>query len=99
MVRDIPRQRPRQESPQIAPERMEDRRADRGYDYCLEDDAMNEATFLIGLGFVPKPDTRGPLAAPPIIRNIWKEDAKWVHDRELDGRVRMPGLPFDEAKP
>jgi hypothetical protein len=60
---------------------------------------MNEAQFLLGLGFRPKPDRRGPLAAPPVVRNIWKEHRKWTYDSEFDGNVRIAGTTYDEAKP
>ena len=60
---------------------------------------MNEAQFLLSMGFKPKTDTRGPLAAPPIIRNLWKEDRKWFMDHELEGLVRKQGSTYDEAKP
>ena len=60
---------------------------------------MNEAQFLLGLGFRPRPDLRGTLSAPPIVRNVWKEHSKWFEDREMGGLVRKPGTTYDEAKP
>jgi hypothetical protein len=38
-------------------------------------------------------------AAPPIIRNIHREQFKWCHDSEMDGLTRIKGAAFDEAKP
>lgn len=59
---------------------------------------MNEAGFLLSLGMRVS-ERRAGLAAPPIVRNIYREAQKWTNDSELDGLVRIKGTTYDEAKP